>query len=234
MKVIIFDFDNTLEDFATVKRQVEKKIAKYVHKKHGINPKYFIEEFEYIDLLISHRGASKKPFLFDRKYWFMEFFKLAGMNVKQKEINELVDMYWKHINTKAKLLPNVRSTLKYLKEKYKIVVMSDSDGKRKIKMDRIKNVKINDLIDFVVLGDDIKLNKPHKKYYDFICKRLKVKPSDCAMMGDKPEVDLELAKKLGMKTVWFKHGAWSEALKGKKFKYVDHEIKDFSKLKEIL
>ncbi|MBW3003385.1 HAD family hydrolase [Candidatus Woesearchaeota archaeon] len=234
MKAIIFDFDNTLDDFASVKRKAEQGIADYLHKKHDILPDYFVKKFEEIDLQISHCGAVKRnPKLYDRYWWFKEFFCLTGMKVGKKEIDSLVQMYWNYINKKAKLLPHVKSTLNYLKKRYTLVVMSDSDGKRSLKIDRIKAVGIYDVINLIVLGDDVKINKPSLKYYDYILRRLKLKARDCVMVGDKPEVDLRLAKKLGMKTVWIKHGSWSKQLKGKKFSYVDYTVTDFKQLRKI-
>jgi len=54
------------------------------------------------------------------------------------------------------------------------------------------------------------------------------------MVGDKPEMDLKPAKEMGMKTVWFKKGHWASLRKGKKFKFVDYEIKKLSNLPKIL
>lgn len=234
IKALIFDFDNTLEDFLKAKHEAEKKIGYHLHKKHKILPLFFVDKFDDIDLLISHIGAkSKRPKLYDRRYWFKMFFCLAGMEVSKKEIDKLVKMYWDIINEKAKLLPHVKSTLNYLKKKYKIVIMSDSDGSRRIKVDRIKNVGLYNKTDLIVLGDDVKVNKPDKKYYSYILKRLNVKPSECVMVGDKPEVDLKLAKKLGLITVWMQYGSWAEELKKKIFPYVDYKITDFKQLRKI-
>ena len=84
------------------------------------------------------------------------------------------------------------------------------------------------------LGDSVGVNKPNRKFYNVILKKFKLKAKECVMVGDKPEVDLRLAKRLGMKTVWVKYGAWSEGLRDKRFSYVDHVVKDFRKLREIL
>ncbi|MEA3430501.1 MAG: HAD family hydrolase [Nanoarchaeota archaeon] len=235
IKAIIFDFDNTLEDFLTVKHKAEMKIGQYLHKKHKILPLFFLDKFDDIDMEVSHIGAvKKKPKFFDRHYWFKMFFSLARMKVSKKEIERLVHMYWGYINKNAKLLPHVKSTLNYLKGKYKIVVMSDSDGSKKIKYERIKNVGIFDKIDMIVLGEDVGVNKPHRYFYNYVFKRMKLKASECVMVGDKPEVDLKLAKKLGMKTIWMKYGSWAEQLKGKKFSYVDYTVTDFKQLRKIL
>lgn len=235
IKAIIFDFDNTLEDFASVVKISELAIAKYLHKKHNINPNYFVTKFNEIDLKISHIGAIYKDIrVYDRKYWFKEFFELTGMKIKEKEIHKLVKMYWKIINTQAKLLPGAISTLKYAKKKYKIIILSDSDGERKLKIDRIKEVGILKLADLIIIGNDVNTTKPDIKFYDYILKRMNLKSSECLMVGDKPEVDLKLAKKLGMKTAWIMYGSWADKLKGKHFNYVDYKIKHFKQLKEII
>lgn len=235
IKAIIFDFDDTLEDFSSVKRAAEKRIAKYLHKKLNLISDFFIEHFEKIDLKNSHFGAGKKNLgLFDRHCWFKEFFCLARLKVSSTEVNNLVNMYWEYINKHAKLLPFVKSTLDYLNKKYLLVMMSDSDGSRKIKMERIKNVGLLDRMDFILLGDDVKTNKPNNIFYDLILNKLKIKPDECVMVGDKPEVDLKLAKIRGMKTVWVKHGSWANQLKDETFAYVDHSVNDIRELREIL
>jgi FMN phosphatase YigB (HAD superfamily) len=50
------------------------------------------------------------------------------------------------------------------------------------------------------------------------------------MVGDKPEADLKLAKKLGMKTVWIVKGDWALKRKNKRFSYVDCRINSLKQL----
>jgi len=230
-KVLIFDLDNTLEDYAKVKDKALVTVGNYLNKKYGISKEYFISKFNEIDLKMSHDGALKKNVkIYDRHYWFNYFFKNLNKKISKREIDVLVKMYWDIINTKAKLIPYAKSFLKSLKKNFKLVLLSDSDGHRGIKVQRIKNLKLDKYFNLILLGDDVKVNKPNKQFYDIILKKFKVKPNECIMFGDKPEVDLKLSKKLGMATVWIRHGAWADELKNVKFNYVDYVFNDFKEL----
>ena len=54
------------------------------------------------------------------------------------------------------------------------------------------------------------------------------------MVGDKPEVDLKLAKEIGMTTVWVKHGRWTKEEGAVNFDYVDYEVEDLKELQDLL
>ncbi|MBW3015212.1 HAD family hydrolase [Candidatus Woesearchaeota archaeon] len=237
IKAIIFDFDNTLEDFKSVKRRAELKVGKYLSKKFNLNLSLFVSTFEEVDLYFSHKGAKINDIrVYDRAFWFKETFKRLKFTQKlsKNEINLLSSMYWRYINKNAKSIKGVKPALVKLNKKFKLIIMSDSDGSRKIKIDRIKNCGIYKYISYILLGDDVKANKPDIKFYKKIFKRYNLKPSECIMVGDKPEVDLKLAKSIGMFTVWIRFGAWSSQLKDKHFRYVDHEIKDFTYFPRIV
>ena len=132
------------------------------------------------------------------------------------------------------MMPHAIEIIKYLKTKYKIAIMSDSDGSKQIKLERIRTLGVENLFDAIVTSDDINQNKPNKKFYDKIFKKFDVAPEDCMMFGDKPEVDLQLAKKLGMETVWVIHGNWAADLKNNTFDYIDHKVENLRQLREFL
>ena len=117
-----------------------------------------------------------------------------------------------------------------LKKHFKLVIMSDSDGNKSIKLKRLNVVGMRNLFDLILTADDVHQNKPNKRFYDKIFKTFSVSAHDCMMFGDKPTVDLKLAKQMGLSTCWVKHGWFAKTYKDRHPKYVDHEI---SNLKEI-
>ena len=60
-------------------------------------------------------------------------------------------------------------------------------------------------------------------------KRLKFKPSECLMVGDWPERDIQGAKRIGMKTCFARYGNPKIRSSG-----ADFEIKDFKELIGIM
>ena len=75
----------------------------------------------------------------------------------------------------------------------------------------------------VGLEDTGKL-KPSKLPFKKALKELKVKPSECLMVGDRPERDIKGASSLGMKTCFAKYG--NTNVKNVKSDYLIEEISD--------
>jgi len=229
MKLVVFDFDDTLEDFRPAKHKVAKLLTKHIKKKYNIDN--FGEEFNQFEehqLKIGMRTKNYK--LYARELWMKLILAKHGIKINNKEADKLKDFYWLNINKIIKPMKHAQVVLKTLKKRgYKIALLTDSDGTKKIKLDRIKITGILKYLDVIAYADDLKTTKPEKKFYNYIFKKLKTKPDKMFMVGDKPEFDLKLAKKLGFTTIWIKHGDWAMKEK-KKPGYVDHEIHDLKEL----
>ncbi|MBT7902284.1 HAD-IA family hydrolase [Candidatus Woesearchaeota archaeon] len=232
IKCIITDLDDTIEDFQIAKNYMTKELAKIMCEKYGIYEDTAIRLLNEVDYFFSHDGMAGDPQKFNRIPWFKKLFDDVGIKWTKKDIDFMVKTYWELFESKVKLMPGALSVITKLKKKYKLVIMTDSDGERKIKIRRIKLLGIYDLFDLIVTADDIGQNKPNTKFYNYIFKKMGVKASECVMMGDKPEVDLELAKKMGLRTIWAKHGSWAEQEENKNFHYVDCQISGFKKFFE--
>jgi len=230
MKLIVFDFDDTLEDFQPAKHKVAKFLTEYIKKKYNVDN--FGNEFNSFEEKQLKIGMKTKNYkLYARELWMKSILAKHGIKITGKEADKLKDFYWKSINRMVKPMKHAEIVLQTLKKRgYKIALLTDSDGTKKIKYDRIKITGILKYFDIIAYADDLKTTKPDIKFYRYIFRKLKVKPDFMIMVGDKPEFDLKLAKKLGFKTIWIKHGDWAMKEK-KKPGYVDHEIHD---LKHIL
>jgi HAD superfamily hydrolase (TIGR01509 family) len=234
VKVAIFDFDNTIEDLHVAIKYTHEKLAKLMFDEFGVYGPTTVKLLYDIDKEFSIRGVHSKPMMFDRHLWLAEYFKRIGIEVSKKRIDELVGVYWDSISKSVKPMPNAISMLKELRKQCRIVVISDSDGTRKLKVDRVKKVGMYELIDLLMTSDDLGVNKPDKRFYDKVFERFGIAAENCVMVGDKPEVDLKLAKELGMQTVWMKYGGWTKRLGNARFDYVDHEIRDLKQLLGLL
>lgn len=232
IKAVIFDFDDTLEKYKLAKHYAEKEVEKYFYKKHRI--KNAAKLLDDLDLHYTIKGRTKKDVgLYKRELWFKDIFDKLKIKPKKGEIRRLTKLYWDSVEKKVILMPNTKKILEKLKKRFKLAVISDSDGSRATKIKRLWKLGITRLFDLIVTGDDVKTTKPDKRFYSAVFKRLKVKPKECVMVGDKPEYDLQLAKKLGLKTIWLVYGDWAEHEKNKKFWYVDYKITKLSDLTKI-
>jgi len=233
IKAIIFDFDDTLEKYKAAKHYAEKQISKHFYSNYKV--KGVAKLLDNLDLHYTIKGRTKKDVgLYKRELWFKDIFGKLKIKPKKGEIRELVKLYWNSVEGKATLMSNTRDVLEKLKKRFKLAIISDSDGSRAIKIRRLEKLGITRLFDLIITGEDVKTTKPDKRFYSSVFRRLKVKSSECVMVGDKPEYDLQLAKKLGLKTVWFVYGDWAEHEKNKKFWYVDYKVKRLEQLLRII
>jgi HAD superfamily hydrolase (TIGR01509 family) len=249
IKLICFDLDNTLCDFAKAETETEVHMAEFLSReikrlqtktrksvilKNSCSAftilKIFNEvkrEFLYRDLL---------PETYSRMIWFKSTLErlddnmALGISLNDMILNASIyeKKYWEEINKRLKNYPHTLSTLDSLKSGgFKLATITDSDGLSGMKDIRIKLLGLDKYLDYIITGDNIGLNKPAIENWNKLLELSKLKGSQCVMVGDHPEIDLVTAKKLGFTTVWTKQSINSDI----HIKYVDYEIHE---IKEII
>ncbi|MBW2964657.1 HAD-IA family hydrolase [Candidatus Woesearchaeota archaeon] len=234
VKAVIFDFDDTIVDISPALDEAHKAVANELFETHGLYEPSSIKMLDEIDRQFCTAGVGGKPSMFDRHAWFAEFGKQAGIAFTPEYIEKLVSLYWETVSSKSRLMPQAVQVINGLKKAFKVAVISDSDGDIRIKRMRIEKAGLAGLFDRIIVSDDIGVNKPSRKFYDLISESLGVALDECVMVGDKPQVDLELAAQLGMKTVWVKRGRWARSQGDSFFHYVTHEITELKQLSEVM
>ena len=90
IKAIIFDFDNTLEEWLPVEYEVGKQVASLISKKYNLNEKKFLKEFD--NTRHGKYFTMFKPTDESRKLWFHFTLKEFGIKDSGKRWE---DEYWK-------------------------------------------------------------------------------------------------------------------------------------------
>ncbi|MFT4250075.1 MAG: HAD family hydrolase [Candidatus Woesearchaeota archaeon] len=229
IKGIVFDLDNTLEEFTEHEEVVEQEMASLLQQRYGIDPVRFVRIFDMIKTGYLH--SRSLPQDYGRDVWFKET--LAHFDVFDADIASLVDMYWDLLLSKVQLYQGVPELLADLKRSFRLGILSDSDGDRYWKEKRIKQLHIGSFFDAIVTSDDVGANKPHPRGFIEVCKQLGVLTSQAVMVGDHPEVDHVMAKELGMVTVWVTEGL-SEQQKQRSYEYVDYVVDKVSEVGELV
>ncbi len=232
IKAILFDFDNTLENWELAYKGLKGKFSEIISKKYNIDKYRFFKELVKTDKMLS--GNTSNPKKYGRQYWAKITLARFGKRIDAKEAAEFENLYWRYSLPLLKTFPDTKQTLSYLKKKYKLALVTDSDGAVERKDAKIKKIGIWNYLDAIINSANIGTNKPSKKMWLAAIKKLKVKPKECLMVGDKPEIDLKVPKSMGMKTAWIVFGRWARERKNKNYKYVDYKIKKISELKKVL
>ena len=221
IKCVIFDLDNTLIDFMTMKKaSCDAAIAAMIGA----------------GLEMDKEKATKILFdLYDKhgmeyKLIFQKFLKKVSKKIDYEILAQGIVAYRRVRAGFLEPYPNVAEVLFELKQRgVKLAIVSDAP--RLKAWIRLVAMKINHLFDAVVTFDDTREFKPSNKPFMFAFKKLKVKPHECLMVGDRPERDIEGAKKLGMSTCFAKYG--NPKFK-KKDSHADYEINSIKELLDIV
>lgn len=219
IKAILFDLDNTLIDFMglkkrsceaavtaminegiTLDKEEAMKILYDLYDKYGIEYKEIFQRFlEKIDKKIDYRVLA------------------AGIIAYRKEQSRFLEPY-----------PNVIPTLIKLKEiGLKLAIVSDAP--RLKAWTRLYELGLQDFFDAVVAFGDTEEMKPSRLPFEKALKELKIDSSEALHVGDRPERDIEGAKKMGIKACFAKYGYSGKKVTVK----ADYTIDDISDLVEI-
>jgi HAD superfamily hydrolase (TIGR01509 family) len=197
---VLFDFDNTLLDFASIEPVADSFLTKAVKKRFGVSPDDFLKHYKWMKPRRIHAGSRSEEF--SRILWISETLAWLHVQPDYDLINEVANQYWSICTNKAKLFPKTKEVLAGLHTSRKLGLISDSDGNALIKKERLEKAKILSYFDTVITTDITGFNKPYIGNFKLACSRLNVKAKECVMVGDSPWRDLSAPKKLGMTTIW--------------------------------
>src|SRR3989338_10612999 len=219
IKSVIFDLDNTLIDFMTMKKlSCDAAINAMIGAGLDVNKDKATKE---LFTLYGKYGMEEKTI-------FQKFLKKLTKKVDYEVLASGIVAYRRVRTGFLEPYPNVSEVLFELKKRgIKLAIISDAP--RLKAWIRLVSMQINSLFDVVVTFDDTKEMKPGTKPFLVAFRKLKLKPHECLMVGDRPERDIEGARKLGMSTCFARYGNPKGKSPG-----ADYEINDIKELLEIV
>ncbi|MEM4417452.1 MAG: HAD family hydrolase [Nitrososphaerota archaeon] len=207
VKAIIFDFDNTLVDSASVLRTVHLKVAEAMGR-HLQSLNINVSVDEVADLIWKTEKEMEAQRIYDRDHIWERIMALYKAGTVPKNLfGEWTEIYWSHYN--APVFPEVEETLSTLLSLgYRLGMVTNTDGKPGFKKMRLQRYGLMRFFHAVVVaGDDVDEVKPSPKPFLKVSELLGVSPMECVMVGDHPVNDVLGSKDAGMKTVLIdRHG----------------------------
>jgi len=197
IKAIIFDIDNTLLDFMTMKSNaINAAVVGMIANGLPIEKDLAIKQ---IFDIYNFKGYEHQKVLNDfivNTIDSIDYKILAAGIVEYKIAKE----------ASLSLYPGVKDTLVNLSNfGLKLGILSDAPSREA--WIRMYILKIHKIFDEVVTFNDTGFYKPAKEPFIKIKELLDVEYHECLMVGDWPERDIKGAKQLGMKTAFAKYGA---------------------------
>ena len=216
IRAVIFDLDNTLLDFMTMKRRaVDAAVDAMIDA--GLElPKETARERIF---RIYDREGIEYQRVFD------DFLRLETGAVEYRVLAAGIVAYRRAREALLVLYPHVTMTLvELVKRGLRLAVVSDAP--RLEAWLRVCSLRLHHLFDHVVTFDDTGERKPGAAPFRRALSLLGVEPEEALMVGDWPERDMAGARALGIRTVFARYGdTFGTAPSGADFEIADvHEL----------
>lgn len=227
LKGIIFDVDNTLVDYMTMKSMASDAAISAM-----IGAGLEINKSTAREILFDLYGT----YGIEDHTIFQKFLLKVTGEIDYKVLSKAIVAYRRMREGFMTPYPFVEETL--MKLKYldlKLAVLSDAP-KLKCWM-RLAYMNITEYFDAVITFDDTQTHKPAPLPFEMALLRLNLRPDEVLMVGDNRERDVLGAKKLGIKTVHAEYGVsdikTSNYSHGSTEIKADYNVMRFDKLLEL-
>jgi putative hydrolase of the HAD superfamily len=225
-KHLFFDIDKTLWDYESNVKEILRDVYNTCNlKDFSVDYSDFETNFiKYNDLLWSkfRIGQINKENLRDKRF----FLTLKKCGTDNMELALKISQLYINISpTKTRLFPGVVETLEYLKDKYRLHIITN--GFNEVQFKKLTNSGVIKYFENITTSDGANSQKPNLKIFHHALSSLNAKKSESVMIGDDWDIDIMGAKKYGFDQIYFNP-------KGLKHEgEATYEIAEFSELKGI-
>ena len=145
-------------------------------------------------------------------------------------IPDLIDTHRRELGRAAEFPTHHGPLLRALGERARLAVVSNFDY-TPTALDILERAGVADLFQAIVVSDTVGWRKPHPEIFSSALARLGVAAADALFVGDRADIDVVGAQRMGMPAVWINRGA--QALPPG-MSPPDHEVRDLAELVPIL
>lgn len=201
-KNLFIDLDDTLYDFSAASRESFMETYDLLHYERFFDSfDHYLSIYEPYNLELWHlygEGKITKPELNKRRYSYP--LEVVGINDQ-----ELADTFCREalgrIPTKNKLIEGAVELLEYLRPKYRMFILSN--GFTELQSHKMRTTGIDKYFDALILSEEIGVNKPNRRLYEYALQKSASKVEESIMIGDMFETDIVGAANIGMEQIYF-------------------------------
>ena len=121
-------------------------------------------------------------------------------------VEMLVDTHRRELGKAADFPPHHGPLLQKLAERYRLAVVSNFDY-TPTALDILERAGVASLFEAIVVSDRIGWRKPHARIFEETLARLGLRPAEALFVGDRIDIDVGGAQRLGMDTAWINRDA---------------------------
>lgn len=227
-KTIFFDLDHTLWDFETNSTQTLLEIVEKFHLLEGglASANQFISRYQQINDQMwddYRKGMVDRTTLRNTRFHKA----LLEFNIDNYELSlEMGEYYLRESPLKKNLFPHAIETLRYLKEKYELNIITN--GFNEVQFIKLEHSGLAPYFTHVITSEAANSKKPEPSIFEYATQLANSQSHESVMIGDSLEQDIIGARNYGMTQIFF------NPAKIKHDEKVTYEISSLDELKEIL
>lgn len=189
-KAILFDLDQTLLDRTISLIKFIEWQVDYYQLVPQQSKKHFIARFVELD----DHGSVWKDLVYSQL--------IKEFHIEKLDTDELLHSYITDFNKFAIAFERVPETIHYLYDQgYKLGLISN--GKSPFQENNFHALGLTEFFSAITVSEAAGLRKPDPEIFKYTCNELGCTPNECIFVGDNLKADIEGAKKVGMRTIFF-------------------------------
>ena len=197
---VFFDLDHTLWDFEKNSALTFQEILPAAKVSVAID--YFLNVYIPINFSYWKKYREEKVTKKELKYLRLkETFDALKISVEDEVIHHLADEYIAKLPNYNYVFDGTFEILKYLKNKYQLHIITN--GFEEIQTKKMKKSGIHDFFDVIITSESVGVKKPNKKVFEYALNKVNANASNCIMIGDNLEADIEGALNCGIQAIHF-------------------------------
>jgi len=200
MKLLIFDLDDTLINFAATRQAAHCELAKLLDSE-GIDSAAFLRACTEVDRplfrLFEQGQLTRQEYRMKR---FADPFGLIGVAPRGDIVSRLNKAFMDCVNDAPQLYDDVWPVLTALRARgtqTAILTNGPSDGQRR----KLKATGLDQWVDHIAIGEEIGVSKPKAQAFHSVVQRFACDAADTLMVGDSPELDYDAALGAGLQAL---------------------------------
>lgn len=164
---------------------------------------------------------------------FAMLFRLLGHDVAAlppDTVPTLLGIHMRELSRAVVFPPHHRPVLERLRATHRLAVVSNFDYTPTARL-VLEREAVAGLFETIVVSDEVGWRKPARAIFETALARLGVDPGDAVFVGDRTDIDVLGAQRVGMTTVWINRTGEGRPAGAPR---PDHEIRDLAELPGLL
>ena len=207
-KLVLIDLDDTLFDYPktekTAFRNTFEELGFFVESKLSNDKKEEIYEKikdRYKDVNLQLWKDLEKGAVDKDRLKVVRFEKIIEEFDLKYDPYEMSELYLKKLGEGIFPFEATEKLCEYLHSKYKVGIVTN--GIKEVQYSRIENSEIAKYIDKIIISDEVGVNKPDKRIFEYAMNYFEIMDkSEVIMIGDSLGADIKGGQNAGIDTCW--------------------------------